>query len=106
MSSDTMPKAEIKEPKEEAKKVKVSDKKIAKIIGDKVMEKLGTPSNFSHADAPIVGENCFRVNIWCWSGSETDAVRTRRISDSFYIRTSVDGEKIEYSSPEIKKRYK
>ena len=64
-----------------------------------VMEKLGTPPNFSHVNAVNVFNNRWRVNVY---DKQPGFIEKRTIVASFYCIVNKKGE---IKSPEIKKQF-
>ena len=95
-----MPKTPIQEKKEKQKQIEKQKRSIAGFVGEMVLSKLGKPKLFSHVDAPCVGENRFRVNVWCFNNKASMA---KHIAHSYYVKATADG--IINSLPEIKKEY-
>jgi hypothetical protein len=64
-----------------------------------VIEKLGTPPNFSHVNAVNVFNNRWRVNVY---DKQPGFIEKRTIVASFYCIVNKKGE---IKSPEIKKQF-
>ena len=85
----------------------VPQQELEEFVKEQVLQKLGTPENFSHITAGNMWDNRWRVNVWCFHKSQSDVisiVNVQSIDYSYFIHTSEDGTIIK-SSPEIEKEY-
>ena len=71
-------------------------------IARKILADLGKPSDLARIDVRPLWDECFRVNVLCTTS--LGMMEITRITDSFFIMTSADGE-IVGSSPTIRHRY-
>lgn len=89
--------------KKENIKSQESDKKHTQII-TKVFDKLGKPKDLMKYFVRNIYQNRYRVNIIRKDPDQTLCFEAGKITDSFFIQLSQDGE-IVYSNPEIIRRY-
>lgn len=90
--SMTEPAPDVPDAEKEAQKAKA---KVIDMLRHSILEKLGKPKNFERITASAVGDNRYRVNVYCHSPVI--------ISDSFYVIAKPDG--IVESRPPIQHKY-
>src|SRR5262245_62453066 len=96
----TKPKREERaEQEEETGRRKAEGGLLAAIIREAVMESLGEPANLLRAEARLLWENYYRVNVFV--GRD---VASARVAHSFFVSSDGNGKVLD-STPPITRRY-
>lgn len=97
-----MPKVTLDKPKKEQPVEHPPTKNLSEAVTKNVLNRLGKPQNLTKIVANPVGDQRFRVNIWCAVNPEI--IVHSDITDSFYVVVNEDGGIIR-SSPDIVRKY-
>jgi len=72
-------------------------------IKEKVLKRLGKPDKLFKVEVKHLWDRNYRINVWCYRGTEGSFAKSYRVSDSFFGKLSENG--VLKTNPKIEKKY-
>lgn len=93
-----------KKVEEEKSEDRVAGEKLVPTIAKTILKQLGKPPTLIETRVHHLWDNRFRVDVWSEVPNPINQLVSFKITDSFFVHASPQGE-IEYSNPKIIKKY-